>query len=145
MRARVRELWKRGARMAREQLFEADPLAHLDLHERPEETVLRLRWVGGAWVEDVARLKVAPAPFAEGSMRMCYHAKKMSSRATVRHAALVLAVTLVVAPLALAPVVVVCTRRHLSPGGPSVLPRVHSSSPSSPRRGGAPSPRCAGS
>ena len=88
MRARVRELWKRGARMAREQLFEADPLAHLDLHERPEETVLRLRWVGGAWVEDVARLKVAPAPFAEGSMRMCYHAKKMSSRATVRHAAL---------------------------------------------------------
>ncbi|KAH8056651.1 elongation factor-2 kinase [Aureococcus anophagefferens] len=88
MRARVRELWKRGARMAREQLFEADPLAHLDLHERPEETVLRLRWVGGAWVEDVARLKVAPAPFAEGSMRLCYHAKKMSSRATVRHAAL---------------------------------------------------------
>ncbi|KAH8096534.1 elongation factor-2 kinase [Aureococcus anophagefferens] len=87
MRARVRELWKRGARMAREQLFEADPLAHLDLHERPEETVLRLRWVGGAWVEDVARLKVAPAPFAEGSMRMCYHAKKMSSLATVRHAA----------------------------------------------------------
>ena len=63
-------------------------MASLELHLRPEESVVRLRWIDGAWVEDVARLKVAARSFAEGSMRVCFHAKKMSSRATMRHAAL---------------------------------------------------------
>ena len=82
----IRGLWRKGARMAREQLFAADPLADLRLDARPEETVRRLRWRGGRWVEDVARVKVAADAFAEGSMRRCFAAKKMSSRATVRHA-----------------------------------------------------------
>ena len=68
-------------------MFEADPLSALELEKRPEERVVRFRWIEGAWVEDVATLKVAEDSFAQGSMRRCFHAKKMSSRATVRHAA----------------------------------------------------------
>ncbi|KAJ8599329.1 hypothetical protein CTAYLR_005355 [Chrysophaeum taylorii] len=71
--------------MAREQLFECDPLASHELASRESEVVLRHRWIQGKWVIDVATLKVEATPFAEGSMRTCYLAKKMSSRVTMRH------------------------------------------------------------
>jgi len=71
--------------MAREQLFDRDPLADEHLELRPSEVVTRQRWIKGEWVKDVATLKVAEAPFAEGSMRQCWYAKKLSSRVTTRH------------------------------------------------------------
>lgn len=84
-RHRARERWRRAAQMAREQLFEVDPLASEDLVSRPSEIVLRHRWMNGRWEVDVATLKVSAEPFAEGSMRLCYYAKKLSSRVTMRH------------------------------------------------------------
>mmetsp|Transcript_18157 Transcript_18157/g.57014 ORF Transcript_18157/g.57014 Transcript_18157/m.57014 type:complete len:455 (+) Transcript_18157:23-1387(+) len=80
----ARERWRRLAAMAREELFEVDPLASEDLVSRPSERVVRQRWISGAWVEDSGTVKVAASPFAEGSMRVCYYAKKMSSRGAAR-------------------------------------------------------------
>lgn len=82
-RARARALWRRAARMAREQLFAMDPLAHVELGV--PEKVVRRRWIGGKWAEDIATIRMSQTPFAEGSLRTCYHAKKMSSRCTLRH------------------------------------------------------------
>jgi len=84
-RQRIRARWRSAARMAREQLFEVDPLEELRLDARPLEQVLRRRWTGGQWIEDIAQLKVASSAFAAGSQRTCFLAKKMSSRVTVRH------------------------------------------------------------
>ena len=79
----ARELWRRAARMAREQLFATDPLQHVELGE--PEHVVRRRWINDRWVEDIAEIRMSKTPFAEGSLRICYHAKKMSSRCTLRH------------------------------------------------------------
>ena len=51
----ARELWRRAARMAREQLFATDPLQHVELGE--PEHVVRRRWINDRWVEDIAEIR----------------------------------------------------------------------------------------